>query len=198
MKRISSWAALAATAAALGALALYVGLAHDYRGRFEPGALQLGVSAFDGGEAGTVLSVCLRNAGDRKMVVFRSPGLAAPYEVRLVPAAGGAPLALRSLPPGGERFGSAAMLAPGEELSWNVPLRDLLWQPPPPGEYVLTVAYNPADAAFRRDPRARDLTLGRTEAPPLKIRIRAPAPPGRRPPERPAGNSSSPSTRSGV
>jgi hypothetical protein len=166
MKSRRSWLVIAGLVLALGAYAAYYGFLYDWRGRFAPDQLSLSAQV-----SGPELHVTLRNCGPTNVMVFYGPGLAGPFDLGLTPAGGGPELpAARP----SEATGGPCVLEQGRECSWSVPLRTL-FPNAPSGNYVLSVAYDPAGAAERGAPCAAELTLGRTEAPPVEVRI----PPGR-------------------
>jgi len=164
LKNRVSWLVGLGLLVLLGGYCAYLFLLHDWRGRFEPEQLVLEVEP-----RGAGLNVTLRNNCPGAVVVCESPVLAPPFELSLAPVAGGGGLR-RKAAAVGESAGQEHRLDPRQDCSWWVSIQQI-YPNLPPGDYRLSVAYDPAAAAERKDPIAAELTLGRTEAPPVLIKV---------------------------
>ena len=157
---------------ALGAYAIYVWFGHRYEVHFDPKNLHLmcTVTGLDraGGE---LLTVGFNNRSQRNVVILESKDLGGPFAVVLADAATGKTVKRR--PPGEIGAGRKMNVRPRSHHYWNVRLSKLYGKLPP-GEYALQVIYDTAAAAERGEPWVEELDLGRTEAPPVRFKVKAP------------------------
>ena len=164
MRNRRSWLVITGVLLALGGCTAYYALFHDWRGGFTAGQLSLEARAGDDG-----LTLALLNTGSTDLMVWEGPGAGGPFDLWLQAPDG---TVIRPAADARREAGRALPLKKGAQRLWRPALR-ALFPDAAPGRYTLRAAYDPAGAAKRGESCAAELTLGRTEAEPLEITLRA-------------------------